>query len=71
MPTLAELEARLDRLRSMRANGVRSVDAGDYRTTFGTDAEMAAAIADIERQIASASGSPPVRMLRFTTSKGL
>lgn len=71
MPTPAELQAQLDSLRAMRARAVRSVDVGDYRTTFGTDAELAAAIADLERQLAAASGVPSVKMVRFSTSKGL
>lgn len=71
MPTPAELQAQLDSLRAIRARAVRSVDVGDYRTTFGTDAELAAAIADLERRIAAVSSAGPIQMVRFSTSKGL
>lgn len=71
MATLAELQTRLDNLRANRAEGVREIVDGSHRVVFRDDAEMASAIADLERQIASASGSPPVRMVRFSTSKGL
>jgi hypothetical protein len=71
MATLAELHDRLDSLRSIRAGGEREVQYGEDRVVFRTDAELAAAIDDLERQIATASGARPVRMVRFSTSKGI
>jgi hypothetical protein len=70
MPTISELQTRLDKLRSARASGVRSLEHGDTKSEFKADAEMASAIADIERQIAVASGSP-VRTIYITGSKGV
>jgi hypothetical protein len=70
MATLAELRDRLDNLRSLRASGEREVQFGEERVSFRADDELAAAIDDLERQIATASGARPVRMIRFSTSKG-
>jgi len=70
MPTLAELQTRLDNLRAARAEGVRRIEYADRRLEFRSDAEMATAIADLERQIFNLSGIASVRMVRFSTSKG-
>jgi hypothetical protein len=40
------------------------------RVTYGTDAEMAAALADLDRKIAAASGSH-VAVVRIASSKGV
>ncbi len=71
MPTVAELQARLDNLLAARAEGIRRVEFGDRRIEYRSDAEMIAAIGDLERQIARQCGAVPVRMVRFSTSKGL
>ena len=71
MATLADLRTRLDRLREVRAGGEHEVTYGDERVVFRSDAELASAIDDLERQIAAASGVSPVRMIRFSTSKGI
>ena len=71
MATLAELQAQLDSLRKARATGVRSSEyEGIGRVEYRTDGELAAAIADLERQIGAASG-PPVRTVYITGSKGV
>ncbi len=74
MATLTELQSRLDRLREVRASGAKGVvfrsGATEHRVEYQTDAEIAAAIADLERQISAASGGG-VKMVRFTTSKGV
>ena len=70
MATQAELLARLDKLRQQRASGTRAVQAGDKRVEYRPDAELAAAIADVERQLAEAGGQP-VHTIVFSTSKGL
>lgn len=59
----AVIEIRLAKLREMRANGTHSVEheAGNgsrQRVEYKDDREMAAAIADLERQLAAASGRP-------------
>jgi len=50
--TLDDLKARRDALLAARYSGTRSVSYDGKTVTYGTDAEMAAAIADIERRIA-------------------
>lgn len=70
MPSVAELEAMRDALIRARAAGTREVQTGDMRVRYGTDAEMAAAIADLEARIARASPMRP-RVIAFTTGKGV
>lgn len=70
MATPAELTARLDKLRRLRAKGVQTVRIDGEEVTYKTDAQMASAIADLERQIASVEGRQ-IRKVRITTSKGL
>ncbi len=70
MTDLVDLDARLANLRALRAKGVRIVEYGEQRVEYRSDAELAAAIADLERQISATSGNP-VRMVRFASSKGL
>lgn len=70
MPSVAELEAMRDALIRARAAGTREVQAGDMRVRYGTDAEMAAAIADLESRIARAAPARP-RSIAFTTGKGV
>lgn len=74
MATLSELNARLEALRKVRAAGARAVEfeAGSgtrKRVEFRSDNELAAAIADVESQIATLAGGQ-VRTIRFQTSKG-
>lgn len=71
MTPLAILEARLDRLRDIRAAGEKTVTSGDETVVFANDADLAAAVADLERQIAAASGVRPIKMVRFATTKGV
>ncbi|MBS0573134.1 MAG: hypothetical protein JSS08_07775 [Proteobacteria bacterium] len=70
MATLAELQADLDALRRIRNAGVSRVRYDDKETTYRTDAEITAAIRDVEAQISDLQGAT-VRTVRFTTSKGL
>ncbi|MEI9403378.1 phage head-tail joining protein [Mesorhizobium argentiipisi] len=71
MATLAELQSQLDTLRRARATGLRSAQHGDSKTEYRSDAELAAAIADLERQIAGVNGRGPGGVFYFTSSKGL
>lgn len=66
----SELETLRDALVRARARGFRSVAYDGHRTEYATDAEMASAIADLDRRIAAAGTSRP-RTLAFNTSKGL
>lgn len=70
MTTVAEMQTQLDALRKARASGIRRVEHDNRAIDYKTDAEMAAAIADLERRI-SASSRTPVRHVFFTNSKGL
>ncbi|WP_428032793.1 phage head-tail joining protein [Ancylobacter sp.] len=64
------LEDRLAKLRSARAEGIRRLRYSDGREVeYRTDSELAAAIADVERQIAGANA--PAKVVYLATSKGL
>ena len=51
--TLEELTAQRNALLAARFRGVRTVETEGRRVTFATDAEMAAAIINLERRIAA------------------
>jgi hypothetical protein len=68
--TVQELQARLEDLRKVRASGLRSAGYDGHQTEYRSDAELAAAIADLERQIAGYSRQP-VRMVYVNASKGI
>ncbi len=70
MADLAQLTAWRDALMEARYKGVRTVEYGDKRVTYATDTEMANALADLERRIASA-GEGRVSILRVQSSKGV
>lgn len=58
----------LDRLQRARATGIRSVyDSDGSRVEYRTDSELASAIAYVQGLL----NAPPVRAIRFVTSKGL
>ncbi|QDY70018.1 phage head-tail joining protein [Qingshengfaniella alkalisoli] len=67
---VAELEGLRDELIRTRARGVRVTVYEGRRLEYGSDAEMAAAIADLDRRIANASRAP-AGAVRFHTSKGV
>lgn len=69
--TLEEMTARRDALLAARYRGVRTVEIEGRRITYATDAEMAAAIADLERRIEQAEAGARRRIVRTTASKGL
>jgi hypothetical protein len=66
---LAQLEAMRDKLLKARFAGVRTVEYDGRRVTYASDAEMAAALADLEKRIAAAS-APRVAQVRISSSKG-
>lgn len=74
METLAELQAQLSKIRTARASGAARVEfvSGETRrvTEYKSDADMAAAIADLERRIAALS-RPAISTIRFNYSKGI
>ena len=68
--TLEELKLRHSALLSARYSGTRSVSYDGKTVTYGTDAELAAAIGDIERRIAKVERGAG-RILRVFAVKDL
>ena len=68
--SVQELEEMRDTLVRNRAKGVRSLEQGGEKVQFGSDLEMAKAIADLDARIASAGRSRP-QTIRFGASKGV
>lgn len=70
MADLTTLQTQLAALQEVRSKGVLKVRMNGEEVTYRTDAELVAAISDIERRIAAAQGQT-IRQVRFHTSKGL
>ena len=69
---LSELESMRDALLAARFKCVRTIRSAEGdEITYRSDAEMAAALADVERRIARFSNPAPVSQVRVRTSKGL
>jgi hypothetical protein len=71
MATVAELEARLEALKAQRASAVARVSYDGRSVEYRGTAEIARAIADLERELAALQGKSPLRQIRVYTSKGL
>ena len=69
--SLEEMTAQLGALLAARYRGVRTVEVDGRRITYATDAEMAAALADLEKRIATAGSGTPRRRILTSASKGL
>ena len=69
--TLNEMIAQRDALLGSRWRAVRTFEIEGRRITYATDAEMAAAIADLERRIAQVEAGAQRRVVRVAASKGL
>jgi len=67
---LAQLTAWRDALMEARYQGVHTVEYDGRRVTYATDMEMANALADLERRIASLGGGR-VSVVRIQSSKGI
>lgn len=67
---VAELETMRDALIRARAKGARELQLNGERIRYGSDAEMASAIADLDSRIARATKARPNRV-SFGSSKGL
>jgi hypothetical protein len=65
------MTALLQGLQEARYAGVRSVSYDGKTLTYGSDTELAAAIADLETRIASASSAPRRRRWGTVATKGL
>jgi len=69
MADLAQLTAWRDVLMAARYQGIRNVEYDGKRVTYATDAEMAAALGDLNRQIAGTTAR--IAVVRIKSSKGL
>ena len=70
MATVAELEARLEALKAQRDSAVARVSYDGRSVEYRGTAEIARAIADLERELATLQGAAPIRQIRVYTSKG-
>jgi hypothetical protein len=69
--TLDELIARRDRLRRARFNGTATVRIDGEEVTYKTDAQIAAAMAALETEIAKMTRGKRSRTTYPQTTKGL
>jgi hypothetical protein len=69
--TLEEMTAQRDTLLAARYRGIRTVEIDGRRITYASDAEMAAAITDLERRIAATQEGGRKRRILTSASKGL
>jgi hypothetical protein len=69
--SITELEARLEALKAQRDSAVARVSYEGRMVEYRGTAEIARAIADLERELQALQGSTPVRQIRIYTSKGL
>ncbi|MFG1179950.1 phage head-tail joining protein [Xanthobacter versatilis] len=70
MASLSDLLTRLEALRATRAGGALKIREGEREVTYRSDAELAGAIADIERQIAALT-TGRITAVRLFSSKGV
>jgi hypothetical protein len=63
--------AQHDLLLAARFRGVRTVEIDGRRITYASDAEMMAAITDVERRIAAVQEGGRKRRILTSASKGL
>jgi hypothetical protein len=71
MVTVPELEARLEALKAQRDSAVARVSYDGRSVEYRGTAEIARAIAELERELQTLQGTTPVRQIRIYTSKGL
>jgi hypothetical protein len=69
--TLEEMTTQHRALLAARFRGVHTVEIDGRRVTYATDAEMAAAITDLERRMACAAEGGRRRRILTSASKGL
>jgi hypothetical protein len=70
MADLAQLTAWRDALMAARYQGIRTVEYDGKRVTYATDAEMAAALGDLNRQMFT-TGPQRISVVRIQSTKGL
>jgi hypothetical protein len=65
------MTSQRDALLAARFRGVRTVEVDGRRVTYASDAEIAAAITDLERRMAAAEEGGRKRRILTSASKGL
>ena len=70
MTDITQLTQWRGALMAARYKGVRTVEYDGKRVTYATDAEMANALADLDRKIAN-TGDGKVSVVRIQSSKGV
>lgn len=65
---VGQIQLELERLRSIRAGGVRFVQEGENKLEHRTDAELVAAIASLEAELKEAAGTTTVRNITVRTA---
>jgi hypothetical protein len=70
MADATQLEAWRDALMRARYRGTRTVEYDGRHVAYATDAEMATALADLERRIAAARDGR-VTQVRINSTKGV
>ena len=70
MATVTE-ETRLEALRAQRDSAVARVSYDGRMVEYRGTAEIARAIAELERELQALQGMAPMRQIRIFTSKGL
>lgn len=68
---LERMRTLLAALQEARYAGVRSVSYDGKTITYGSDAELAAAISDLEARVSAATGAPRRRRWGTFAAKGL
>jgi hypothetical protein len=71
MATVAELEARLEALKAQRDSAVARVSYDGRSVEYRGTAEIARAIAELEKELQTMQGKAPLRQIRVYASKGL
>jgi hypothetical protein len=71
MATITELEARLETLKAQRDSAVARVSYDGRSVEYRGTAEIARAIAELEKELQALEGKARVRQIRIYTSKGL
>lgn len=69
-PTIDELQNYLKDLQSLRGRGVRTSRFGDDEVTFKSDAELKAAMVDIQDKIDRLNGVPRTTTVVVRSTKG-
>jgi hypothetical protein len=70
MAKVADVQARLEALKAQRDSTVARVSYDGRSVEYRGTAEIARAIAELERELQALQGKAPVRQIRIYTDKG-